>query len=85
MFDARDEIIDLFEKGIILYKNNVFKQKKKRNQKKNYTKTNFQKILRMNQKVLTMSCLKNILNLQYLVLWPKNYLLHKIKRKTISQ
>ena len=37
--------------------------REKKNQKKNQIKTNFLNILRMNQKVLTMICLKNILNL----------------------
>ena len=29
MFDARKDIIDLFERGIFLYKGNVFKTKEK--------------------------------------------------------
>ena len=36
--DARDNIIDLFEKGTFPYKANAFKKKKK-NQKKNQKKT----------------------------------------------
>ena len=70
LFDARDEIINLFEKVTFASKGNVFKtkkkekkKKKKKNQKKNQKKLNFLNILRMNQKVLTMICLKNILNL----------------------
>ena len=35
---------------------------------------NSSNILRMNQRVLTMNCLKNILVFQYLVLWQKNYM-----------
>ena len=31
LFDARDDIIDLFEKGTFPYKGNVFKTKKKKN------------------------------------------------------
>ena len=42
-------------------------------------KTHFLKILRMNQKLLTMICLKNILNLKYLLSWQKHYLKQKIK------
>ena len=38
----------------------------------------------MNQRVLTMICLKNILILNYLVLWQKNYLKQKIERETMS-
>ena len=39
LFDARDDIIDLFEKGIFPYKDNAFKAKTKK-QKKNQKKTN---------------------------------------------
>ena len=35
----------------------------------------------MNQKVLTMSCLKNILVLQYLMLWQKKLFETKDKKK----
>ena len=42
-------------------------------------KTHFLKILSMNQKLLTMICLKNILNLKYLLSWQKHYLKQKIK------
>ena len=57
MFDGRDEIIDLFEKGTFPSKGNVFKTK----EKEELEETNFLNILRMNQKVLTIICLKNIL------------------------
>ena len=33
LFDARDDIIDLFEKGTFLYKGNVFKTKEKESKK----------------------------------------------------
>ena len=39
LLDARDDIIDLFEKGIFPYKDNAFKTKTKK-QKKNQKKTN---------------------------------------------
>ena len=55
------------KKGFFRIKVMHLKQKKKKNQKKNQKKnkkkTNFLNILRMNQKVLTKSCLKNILML----------------------
>ena len=38
LFDARDNIIDLFKKGTSQYKDNAFKTKQK-NQKKNQKKT----------------------------------------------
>ena len=43
--------------------------------------TNFLNILRMNQKVLSMSCLKNILVMQYLVFWQKKLFETKDKNK----
>ena len=38
LFDARDDIIDLFEKGTFLYKGNVFKTKEKRIRRKQVRK-----------------------------------------------
>ena len=43
--------------------------------------TNLLNILRMNQKVLSMSCLKNILVMQYLVFWQKKLFETKDKNK----
>ena len=60
------------------------KQKKKKNQKKNQIKTNFLKILRIKQKVLTMICLKNILIIQYLLFWQKKLFEIKDKNKNIK-
>ena len=67
LFDAKDDIIDLFEKGTFPYKGNVFKtNKQKIESEENKLKKlkddykNFSNKLRMNQKVLTMNCLKNI-------------------------
>ena len=45
---------------------------------------NLSNIFRMNQRVLTMICLKIILILQYLVFWRKNCSKQKVKRKTMS-
>ena len=44
LFDARDDIIDLFEKGTFPYKENVFKTKKesKKESKKGKKQKNFQ-------------------------------------------
>ena len=65
-------------------KKNQKNHKNKRNQKKNYVKTNFLKILRKNQKVLTMIYLKNILNLNYLTFWQKHYLKQNLKGKIMT-
>ena len=66
MFDARDDAIDIFEKGTFPCKDNVFKTKKKRIEKGKKEKK-FLNMLRMNQRILTMICLNNILILKYLL------------------
>ena len=38
----------------------------------------------MNEKVLTMVCLKGMLNFQYLLFWQKHYLKQKIKIKLMK-
>ena len=73
MFDRRDDIIDLFEKGTFPHKKNVFKTKKRRIKKWKEAKK-FSNILRMNQRILTMICLNNISILKYLLFWQKNYM-----------
>ena len=60
MFDARDDIIDLFEKGTFPYKGNVFKTKEEESEENKLEKIRddykiFSNILRMNQRVLTMN------------------------------
>ena len=82
--DARDKIIILFEKDFFRILIKHLKQKKNKNQKKNQKKTNFLNTLRMNQKVLTMNCSKNIFMLQHLLFWHKNYSKQKIKIKTMT-
>ena len=52
---------------------------------KNQMKTNFLNMLRINQKILTMSCLKNISSIQHLMFWQKNYLEQKRIRKIMTQ
>ena len=61
LFDARDDI-DLFEEGTFPYKENVFKRKKEKSKKESTKKEakTFSDILRMNQRILTVICLKNI-------------------------
>ena len=76
--DARDDIIDLFRKRTFPYKGNVFKTKEEESEEESggnkleKIKDDYKKmsnILRMNQRALTMTCLKIILVFQYLVLW----------------
>ena len=88
LFDARDYIIDLFDKGTFPYKGNVFKTKEEESEenklgKKKMAIKNLSNTLRMNQRVLTMNYSKNIFMLQYLMLWQKKYIRQKIKRKII--
>ena len=88
-FDVRDDIIDLFEKGIFPYKDNAFKIKKEESEENKFEKRkvtikNLSNILKMNQRASTIICLEIILVFQYLVLWQNNYMKQKIKRKTMS-
>ena len=48
LFDARDDIIDLFEKGTFLYKGNVFKTKEKESEENRFEKikNNYKKYFR---------------------------------------
>ena len=60
MFDARDDIIDLFDKETFLCKGNVFKTKEEESEENKLEKIRddykiFSNILRMNQRVLTMN------------------------------
>ena len=84
LFDARDDAIDIFEKGTFPYKDNVFKTKQKRIEKGKKQKK-FLNMLRMNQRILTMICLNNILILKYLLFQQKNYMRQKTKRKMMTQ
>ena len=62
----------------------MYLKQKKKNQKKNKKRKeakNFLNILRMNQRTLTMICLKIILIFQYLVLWQKKLYTTKNKNK----
>ena len=57
--DARKDIIYLLKNEFFHIRVMYIKLKKKKNQRKNLKKTNFLKILRMNQKVLTISYFKH--------------------------
>ena len=62
----------------------MYLKQKKKNQKKNKKRKEakiFLNILRMNQRTLTMICLKIILIFQYLVLWQKKLYTTKNKNK----
>ena len=63
--DARDDITVFFEKGTFPFKGNLFKAKKRRIKKEPKIALD---ILGMNQRTLTMICLKIILIFQYLLL-----------------
>ena len=80
LFDAKDDIFDLFEKGTFPYKGNVIKTNKKQNQKKKSLK----KIKDDYKK-----CFKYIEDeskgINYELFEKKSYMRQKIKRKTMSQ
>ena len=65
-------------------------EQKKKNQKINQKNQkrkepkHFSNILRMNQRILAMNCLKNISILKYLLFWQKKYSKQKIKIKTMG-
>ena len=59
MLDARDETINLFEKGSFLYKDSVFKTK----QKEKLEEKNFFAHIKNESKDINYECSKNILSL----------------------
>ena len=66
LFIIREEIIKAFKNGIFPYIDNKVEKEseeesEEESKEKKLTKANFLKILKMNQKLLTMICLKNIL------------------------
>ena len=87
MFDLRVEIYKklVLEEENLKFEKTVGETVKLKNQNDNLSETPEQKklsnILRINQKLYTIICLKIILIFQYLVLWQKNYIKQKIKGK----
>ena len=65
VFFIRKEIITALR---VVFFSTQMDIKWKKNQMKNQMKTNLLNILRINQKLLTMNCLKNILILQHLLI-----------------
>ena len=90
LFDARDDIIDLLEKGTFPYKGNVFKTKEKEESEE--TKLEiikddykfFLKYIEFESRNTDYNLFEDYFNFSVLVLWQKNYLRQKIKKKTIS-
>ena len=58
LFDARDDIIDLFEKGIFPYKDNVFKTEEKEKSDEELDENEFFKYIENKSEGITKSCLK---------------------------
>ena len=69
----RDDIIDLFEKGIFPYKGNVFETKESKESEENKLekiKDDYKKFLKyIEDESLAMNCSKNILISYHLLFW----------------
>ena len=86
LLNARDDIIDLFEKGIFPYKGIVFKTKEKKSEENNLEKIKddykiFFKCIEGESKDTDYNLFENYFSFQYLVLQQKNYLRQKIKKE----
>ena len=84
----REIILLIFLKKELFHIKVMYLKQKKKNQKKTSQekKDGYKKFIRYiedESKVLTMNYSKNIFMLQYLMLWQKNYIRQKIKRKII--
>ena len=93
LFDARDEIIDLFEKGIFPYKDNAFKTKEKETEEESKgnklekIKDDYKKSIKYienESKGINYELFKNYFNFVAPTVLTKQLYEIKIKRKTIS-
>ena len=82
LFDARDDIIDLFEKGTFPYKENVFKTKKesKKESKKERSKKIF-KYIEDESKGINYDLFKEYFDFKLPTVLAKNYMRQKMKKK----
>ena len=82
LFDARDDIIDLFEKGAFLYKENVFKTKKesKKESKKERSKKMF-KYIEDESKGINFDLFKEYFDFKLPAVLAKSYTRQKMKKK----
>ena len=86
LLNVRDDIIDLFEKGIFPQKGIVFKTKEKKSEENNLEKIKddykiFFKCIEGESKDTDYNLFENYFSFQYLVLQQKNYLRQKIKKE----
>ena len=77
----REIVLLIFLKQEFLRIKIMHLKEKKKKQRKNQKKTNFSNILRTNQRVLTIICLKNISILKHLLFWQKKLCETKDKKK----
>ena len=82
LFDARDDIIDLFEKGTFPYKGNVFKTKEEES-KKERSKQIF-KYIEDESKDIKYDLFKEYFDFELPTVLAKNYMRQKIKRKIMT-
>ena len=90
MFDARDDIIDLFEKGTFPYKGNVFKTKEEESEENKLKKikddyNKFFKYIEDESMGINYDLFKDYFYFSVPpALAKKNYMRQNIKRKTVS-
>ena len=87
--DARDDIIDLFEKGTSPFKGNVFKTKEEESEENRFEeiKDNYKKYFKyIEDKSIDINyeLFKKHFNFKAPTALAKNYMIQKIKRKTMS-
>ena len=88
MFNAREDIISFFEKGIFLFKGNVFKTKEEIKQKTNeeierFISNDIALIERESEGINNDLFKKHFEHFQHLLIWQKNYLKEKMQIKKV--
>ena len=81
----REDIIDLFKKGLFLFKGNVFKTNKEKSEETIEMSVNDGIVfVKEKSRDINNDLLRHILIFQHLLIWQKNYSKQKIKRKTVK-
>ena len=81
----REDIIDLFKKGLFLFKGNIFKTNKEKSEETIEMSVNDGIVfVKEKSRDINNDLLRHILIFQHLLIWQKNYSKQKIKRKTVK-